>query len=104
MDARVGAGGPNETPIALGGLPQEEKAKGENAARCVSSGKIILAVYEIAVVQDGYEFFADRHLVTIFSAPNYCGQFDNTAAVMLVNKELNCTFTLHKPILKKAPA
>ncbi|XGW03075.1 hypothetical protein V3C99_014797 [Haemonchus contortus] len=56
------------------------------------------------VVQDGYEFFADRHLVTIFSAPNYCGQFDNTAAVMLVNKELNCTFTLHKPILKKAPA
>ncbi|KAK6052765.1 phosphoprotein phosphatase 1 domain protein [Cooperia oncophora] len=63
-----------------------------------------LVVRAHQVVQDGYEFFADRHLVTIFSAPNYCGQFDNTAAVMLVNKELNCTFTLHKPILKKAPA
>ena len=25
------------------------------------------------VVQDGYEFFANRKLVTIFSAPHYCG-------------------------------
>jgi len=24
------------------------------------------------VVQDGYEFFANRQLVTIFSSPNYC--------------------------------
>ena len=29
------------------------------------------------VVQDGYEFFASRKLVTIFSAPNYCGEFNN---------------------------
>ena len=27
------------------------------------------------VVEDGYEFFARRQLVTIFSAPNYCGMF-----------------------------
>ena len=25
------------------------------------------------VVEDGYEFFARRQLVTLFSAPNYCG-------------------------------
>lgn len=25
------------------------------------------------VVEDGYEFWCDRMLVTIFSAPNYCG-------------------------------
>ena len=30
------------------------------------------------VVEDGYEFFANRRLVTVFSAPNYCGEFDNT--------------------------
>ncbi|XP_010084697.1 PREDICTED: serine/threonine-protein phosphatase PP1-alpha catalytic subunit, partial [Pterocles gutturalis] len=28
------------------------------------------------VVEDGYEFFAKRQLVTLFSAPNYCGEFD----------------------------
>ena len=26
------------------------------------------------VVEDGYEFFAGRQLVTVFSAPNYCDQ------------------------------
>lgn len=25
------------------------------------------------VVEEGYEFFAKRQLVTLFSAPNYCG-------------------------------
>ncbi|ETN73248.1 phosphoprotein phosphatase 1 domain protein [Necator americanus] len=44
------------------------------------------------VVQDGYEFFSNRKLVTIFSAPHYCGQFDNAAAVMIVNDDLQCSF------------
>ncbi|TYZ67134.1 hypothetical protein PybrP1_009696 [[Pythium] brassicae (nom. inval.)] len=34
------------------------------------------------VVEDGYEFFAKRQLVTLFSAPNYCGEFDNAGAMM----------------------
>jgi len=29
------------------------------------------------VVEDGYEFFNQRSLVTLFSAPNYCGQVSN---------------------------
>ncbi|GMH12251.1 hypothetical protein Nepgr_014092 [Nepenthes gracilis] len=40
------------------------------------------------VVEDGYEFFADRQLVTIFSAPNYCGEFDNAGAMMSVDESL----------------
>jgi hypothetical protein len=39
-------------------------------------------------VEDGYEFFAKRQLVTIFSAPNYCGEFDNAGAMMSVDDTL----------------
>ncbi|KAI6173896.1 Serine/threonine-protein phosphatase [Aphelenchoides besseyi] len=43
-------------------------------------------------MDDGYEFFANRRLVTIFSAPLYCGQFDNKAATMSVSESLRCKF------------
>lgn len=44
------------------------------------------------VVEDGYEFFAKRQLVTLFSAPNYCGEFDNAGAMMSVDESLLCSF------------
>ncbi|KAG1057919.1 hypothetical protein G6F43_000288 [Rhizopus delemar] len=49
------------------------------------------------VVEDGYEFFGNRTLVTVFSAPNYCGEFDNFGAIMSVNEELLCSFELLTP-------
>lgn len=48
------------------------------------------------VVEDGYEFFAKRQLVTVFSAPNYCGEFDNSAALMTVDASLMCSFQILK--------
>lgn len=54
------------------------------------------------VVEDGYEFFANRQLVTIFSAPNYCGEFDNAAALMSVDSALMCSFQILKPINKRS--
>ncbi|XP_036355248.1 serine/threonine-protein phosphatase PP1-beta catalytic subunit-like [Octopus sinensis] len=53
------------------------------------------------VVEDGYEFFAKRQLVTIFSAPNYCGEFDNSGAFMSVDDSLMCSFQILKPSDKK---
>ena len=53
------------------------------------------------VVEDGYEFFARRQLVTIFSAPNYCGEFDNAGAMMSVDDSLMCSFQILKPAEKK---
>ena len=44
------------------------------------------------MVEEGYEFFSNRNLVTIFSAPNYCGEFDNDAAIMDIDKTLCCKF------------
>ena len=48
------------------------------------------------VVEDGYEFFAKRQLVTLFSAPNYCGEFDNAGAMMSVDETLMCSFQILK--------
>jgi serine/threonine-protein phosphatase PP1 catalytic subunit len=47
------------------------------------------------VVEDGYEFFSKRQLVTLFSAPNYCGEFDNAGAMMSVDESLLCSFQVN---------
>jgi len=53
------------------------------------------------VVEDGYEFFCNRQLVTLFSAPNYCGEFDNSGAMMSIDETLMCSFQILKPADKK---
>ena len=52
------------------------------------------------VVERGFEFFADKKLVTVFSAPNYCNQFDNAGAMMLVDENLVCGFKILIPKIK----
>jgi len=54
------------------------------------------------VVEDGYEFFAKRSLVTVFSAPNYCGEFDNAASIMSIDENLMCSFKIIKPLDKSS--
>ncbi|XP_002736947.1 uncharacterized protein LOC100378725 [Saccoglossus kowalevskii] len=49
------------------------------------------------VVEDGYQFFQKRKLVTLFSAPNYCGEFDNAGGVMIVSSDLTCSFSILPP-------
>ena len=50
------------------------------------------------VVEDGYQFFCDRKLVTVFSAPNYCGEFENAAAILCMDKEMVCSFQILRPL------
>mmetsp|Transcript_1101 Transcript_1101/g.2410 ORF Transcript_1101/g.2410 Transcript_1101/m.2410 type:complete len:316 (+) Transcript_1101:218-1165(+) len=52
------------------------------------------------VVEKGYQFFGNRSLVTVFSAPNYCGEFNNAGAIMKVDETLMCSFQILKPSKK----
>jgi serine/threonine-protein phosphatase PP1 catalytic subunit len=36
----------------------------------------------------------------VFSAPNYCGDFNNAAAIMTIDSELVCSFQVLKPTEK----
>ena len=55
------------------------------------------------VVEDGYEFFAKRQLVTLFSAPNFKGEFGNYGSMMNIDETLLCSFQILKPaVLLKA--
>ena len=66
---------------------------------CVTSSVTLseAVVLRAQVVEDGYEFFAKRQLVTLFSAPNYCGEFDNAGAMMSVDETLMCSFQVRLP-------
>ena len=60
-----------------------------------------LVVRAHQVVENGYEFLdGSRRLVTVFSAPNYCGEFNNAGALMIVNENLMCSFQVLKPSVR----
>ena len=56
-----------------------------------------LVVRAHQVVENGYEFFADRQMVTVFSAPNYMGEFDNAGGILVVDETKTCSFKILKP-------
>lgn len=72
-------------------------AFGKNVLKTfLKKNKLDLICRAHQVVEDGYEFFGNRKLVTVFSAPNYCGEFDNNGGMMIVNKDLMCSFKILK--------
>ncbi len=87
---------------------------GEDGDRSFTFGKEVVARFnhkhdfDLVVrghqlVQDGYEFFATRQLVTLFSAPNYRGEYDNAGAIMVVDETLMVSFQMLKPSDIKLP-
>jgi hypothetical protein len=49
------------------------------------------------LVPDGYKFNENNKIVTVFSAPNYCGNCGNDGAVMKISRDLVCSFIIIKP-------
>jgi len=68
-------------------------------SKFLKRNNLSLIVRAHQVVEDGYEFFCKRKMVTLFSAPNYCGEFDNAAGILTVSKDLVCSFHIYKPKL-----
>lgn len=52
------------------------------------------------MVSEGFKFFGGNKLVTVFSAPNYCGSMGNNGAVMVINSNLEGSFIILKPVKK----
>ncbi|CAI2295164.1 unnamed protein product [Caenorhabditis sp. 36 PRJEB53466] len=94
---------PDEKTHGYGDSPRGAgRSFGADAVRqFLAMHNLELIVRAHQVVMDGYEFFADRQLVTIFSAPAYCGQFDNAGAVLLVDENMVCSFIIMRPDQKK---
>ncbi|KAI8899254.1 Metallo-dependent phosphatase-like protein [Globomyces pollinis-pini] len=62
--------------------------------------EIELVIRAHMVVEDGYKFFNNRTLVTIFSVPNYCGEFENNGCIVSVNEHLKCSFQIIHAVKK----
>jgi serine/threonine-protein phosphatase PP1 catalytic subunit len=56
-----------------------------------------LVVRAHQVVEDGYEFFANRRLMTVFSAPDYMAEFNNVGAMLTIDENLLCGFKFLRP-------
>jgi len=59
-----------------------------------------LMVRSHQVVENGYDFALDKKLVTIFSVPNYLGEYDNYGAILVIDEDLSCSFDIIKPKFK----
>eukprot|EP00698_Gefionella_okellyi_P022277 TRINITY_DN7364_c0_g2_i1.p1 TRINITY_DN7364_c0_g2~~TRINITY_DN7364_c0_g2_i1.p1 ORF type:complete len:746 (+),score=176.04 TRINITY_DN7364_c0_g2_i1:100-2337(+) len=69
----------------------------DEVERFLQRNRLDMMVRAHEVVQDGFEMYADGRLVTLFSAPNYCGEYDNAGAIMCVDEDFVIDFKVLQP-------
>ncbi|KAK4167513.1 Serine/threonine-protein phosphatase PP1-2 [Cladorrhinum sp. PSN259] len=69
-------------------------------ARFVDKHDLDLICVSGHALEDGYEFYAGRKLVKLFTSPNYLGDFENAGAIMEVDETLLFTFKVSGDALK----
>ena len=68
----------------------------------LKTNKLQLLCRAHQLVSEGYKFFGNNNkMITVFSAPNYCGNCGNDGAVLKINENLVCSFIIIKPTNKK---
>ena len=55
---------------------------------CPQSNDLQMIVRAHECVMDGFERFAQGHLITLFSATNYCGTANNAGAILVLGRDL----------------
>jgi len=94
-DAKLSGWGDNERGVSFTFGP-------DSVNSFLKKNNLELMVRAHQVVEDGFEFLGgQRQLVTLFSAPNYCGEFDNAGAMMSLDSNLQASFQVLKPEASK---
>ncbi|PSC71439.1 serine threonine-phosphatase BSL1 [Micractinium conductrix] len=69
---------------------------------CQNNGlQMIVRAHEC--VMDGFERFAQGHLITLFSATNYCGTANNAGAILVLGRDLVMVPKLIHPLPPSTP-
>lgn len=98
---------PTAAPVDKWGLNSRGISCTYNAdavSRFLKMNRLQLICRAHQLVSEGYKFFADNKLVTVFSAPNYCGNCGNDGSVMKISANLVCSFIIIKPTNQTASA
>ena len=96
-------------PDASSGAAQSPRGSGvsrfssERVKSFVSRNNLQLVVRGHECVQNGYEYFADGLLLTLFSASSYCNQHANDGAIVTVVKNQDGSMEEHVQIIKTNP-
>ena len=59
---------------------------------------LIVRAHELENNGYSFPFGQEINFITLFSAPNYCGTYGNKGAILHVNEDLVCSFTVFNPI------
>jgi serine/threonine-protein phosphatase PP1 catalytic subunit len=59
--------------------------------------ELIVRGHQVVPSGFAFPFRPDTTVLTLFSAPNYCGQYDNLGAIMNIDTDLRCSFEFLAP-------